>query len=418
VLGTKNCWKVFAVNILPRAAIAALGVVMLVAAASWIPTAQPELPPLNRPGWSKQSWGATPDGRPVEMFTLQNSRGIAARITNYGATLVSLTTPDRSGRMADIVLGFDSIEGYTSRAYLRASPYFGATIGRYANRIAGGRFSLNGKVVSLRVNNPPNHLHGGFSGFDKAVWEASVGTNDEPSLQLNYKSKDGEEGYPGNMNVTVIYTLKDDALDIVYQATTDQDTIINLTNHSYFNLKGAGEGDILNHELQINADRFTPVNEALVPTGELRPTDDTPFDFKKPMQIGTRISAKEEQLSFGRGYDHNFVLTGPDALLKWAARVREPSKGRTLEIWTTEPGLQVYTGNFLRGDLVGKKGKTYGIRGGLCLETQHFPDSPNQREFPSTVVSAGGKYTSHTIFRLGVDQLNPADDAASPISHP
>ena len=311
-----------------------------------------------------------------------------------------------------------SIEGYTSRAYLRASPYFGATIGRYANRIAGGRFFLNGKAVSLTVNNPPNHLHGGFSGFDKAVWEAKAGTKDEPSLQLDYESKDGEEGYPGKMNVTVIYTLKDDALDILYQATTDQDTIVNLTNHSYFNLKGAGEGDILNHELQINADRFTPINEALVPTGELRPTDDTPFDFKKPMRIGVRISAKEEQLSFGRGYDHNFVLIGPHALLKWAARVREPSTGRTLEIWTTEPGLQVYTGNFLRGDLVGKKGKTYGLRGGLCLETQHFPDSPNRNEFPSTVLSAGGKYTSHTIFRFGVEQLRPADDAASPISHP
>lgn len=405
-------------SILPRATIAALVVILLATAWRWIPSAQLELPPLNRPGWSRQSWGSSPDGRPVEIFTLQNSRGIAARITNYGATLVSLITPDRSGRMADIVLGFDSIEGYTSRAYLRASPYFGATIGRYANRIAGGRFFLNGKAVSLTVNNPPNHLHGGFSGFDKAVWEAKAGTNDEPSLQLDYESKDGEEGYPGKMNVTVIYTLKDDALDIVYQATTDQDTIVNLTNHSYFNLKGAGEGDILNHELQINADRFTPVNEALVPTGELRPTDDTPFDFKKPVRIAARIGAKDEQLSFGRGYDHNFVLIGPHALLKWAARVREPSTGRTLEIWTTEPGLQVYTGNFLRGDLVGKKGKTYGIRSGLCLETQHFPDSPNRREFPSTVLSAGGKYTSHTIFRLGVDQLRPADDAASPISHP
>lgn len=405
-------------SILPRATIAALGVILLATAWRWIPSAQLELPPLNRPGWSRQSWGSSLDGRPVEIFTLQNSRGIAARITNYGATLVSLITPDRSGRMADIVLGFDSIEGYTSRAYLRASPYFGATIGRYANRIAGGRFFLNGKAVSLTVNNPPNHLHGGFSGFDKAVWEAKAGTNDEPSLELDYESKDGEEGYPGKMNVTVIYTLKDDALDIVYQATTDQDTIVNLTNHSYFNLKGAGEGDILNHELQINADRFTPVNEALVPTGELRPTDDTPFDFKKPVRIAARIGAKDEQLSFGRGYDHNFVLIGPHALLKWAARVREPSTGRTLEIWTTEPGLQVYTGNFLRGDLVGKKGKTYGIRSGLCLETQHFPDSPNRREFPSTVLSAGGKYTSHTIFRLGVDQLRPADDAGSPLSHP
>jgi aldose 1-epimerase len=390
------------VRILP-AAIAALGVCALVAALSWIPAAEPELPPLNRSGWSRQSWGSSPDGRPVEMYTLRNGKGMEARIITYGATLVSLTAPDRHGRMADVVLGFDSIKGYTSRAYLRASPYFGATIGRYANRISGGRFLLNGKVVSLSINNPPNHLHGGFSGFDKAIWGAKAGTNEAPSLQLNYESKDGEEGYPGNLKVRVIYTLRDDALDIVYQATTDQDTIVNLTNHSYFNLKGAGEGDILDHELQLNADRFTPVNEAMIPTGELRPTDNTPFDFKKPARIAARISAKDEQLTFGRGYDHNFVLTDHHALLKWAARVHEPTTGRTLEVWTTEPGLQVYTGNFLRGDLVGKEGKPYGVRGGLCLETQHFPDSPNHNEFPSTVLSSGGTYTSHTIFRLGVD---------------
>ena len=337
------------------------------------------------------------------MYTLRNGKGMEARIITYGATLVSLTAPDRNGRMADVVLGFDSIKGYTSRAYLRASPYFGATIGRYANRISGGRFLLNGKVVSLSVNNPPNHLHGGFSGFDKAIWGAKAGTNEEPSLQLNYESKDGEEGYPGNLKVRVIYTLRDDALDIVYQANTDRDTIVNLTNHSYFNLKGAGEGDILDHELQLNADRFTPVNEAMIPTGELRPTDDTPFDFKEPVRIAARMSTKDEQLIFGKGYDHNFVLTDQHALLKWAARVREPTTGRTLEVWTTEPGLQVYTGNFLRGDLVGKHGKRYGVRGGLCLETQHFPDSPNHNEFPSTVLSSGETYTSHTIFRLGVD---------------
>lgn len=399
----KKYWKVFEVSILPRTAVAALGVCALVAALRWIPAAEPELPPLNRPGWSRQPWGSTPDGRAVEMYTLRNGQGMEARIITYGATLVSLTAPDRNGRMADVVLGFDSIKGYTSRAYLRASPYFGATIGRYANRISGGRFLLNGKVVSLSINNPPNHLHGGFSGFDKVIWGAKAAANEEPSLQLNYESKDADEGYPGNLRVRVIYTLRDDALDIVYEATTDQDTIVNLTNHSYFNLKGAGEGDILDHELQLNADRFTPVNEAMIPTGELRPTDDTPFDFKKPVRIAARISAKDEQLNFGRGYDHNFVLSDQHALLKWAARVHEPTTGRTLEIWTTEPGLQVYTGNFLRGDLVGKDGKRYGVRGGLCLETQHFPDSPNHNEFPSTVLSAGGTYTSHTIFHLGVD---------------
>jgi aldose 1-epimerase len=327
-----------------------------------------------------------------------------ARIINYGATVVSLTAPDRTGHMTDVVLGFASIAGYTSRTYLRASPYFGAIIGRYANRIAGGRFTLNGKPISLSLNTPPNHLHGGFSGFDKVLWKAdNVGTNGESSIQLSYRSKDGEEGYPGNLDVVVVYTLKSDGLNIDFKASSDQDTVLNLTNHSYFNLKGAGEGDITDHELQLNADHFTPINSALIPTGELRPTKGTPFDFENLTQLGAHIDAADEQLTLAKGYDHNFILSGADGSLRRAARLHEATTGRTLEVWTTEPGIQVYTGNFLRGNLIGKGGKVYINRGGICLETQHFPDSPNHSEFPSTLLVAGATYRSRTIFRFSAE---------------
>ncbi len=385
----------------PRAGltIAAFAAALLLASFFLQPNTKPAEQQAKQHGLA---WGRTPDGVPIEIYSLRNAKGMEAQITNYGATIVGLTAPDRSGHFTDVVLGFDFIGGYTSRAYLRKSPYFGAVIGRYANRIKNGRFALNGDMISLTINNRPNHLHGGIRGFDKVVWEGKPDGN--ASLQLSYESKDGEEGYPGNLRVTVNYTLTDDALEIEYHATTDRDTIVNLTNHSYFNLKGAGEGDILGHELQLNADRFTSVDANLIPTGALRSVKGTPFDFTKPVTIGARIEESDEQLNFGKGYDENFVLTKTDKTLGLATRVHEPTTGRILEVWTTEPGIQVYTGNFLRGDLVGKEGKPYVHRGGLCLETQHFPDSPNHAEFPSTILKADETFASRTIFRFSADE--------------
>ena len=363
-----------------------------------------KLPEVVEPGALTLPWGHLPDVSPVSLYALKNAHGVAVFITDYGATVVGLRTPDRYGRMTDIVLGFDSIDGYTSPTYRRGSPYFGAVIGRYANRIAGGRFVLNGKSISVSVNVPPSHLHGGFVGFDKALWRATaVHAGAEPSLELHYQSKSGEEGYPGNLDVTVVYTLKNDALEIGYEATSEQDTVINLTNHAYFNLKGEGEGDILDHQLQLDSDYFTPANSSLVPTGELRSTKGTPFDFKEPTTIGSRINAPNEQLAFARGYDHNFALIDADGTLRHAARLLERTTGRTLEVWTTEPGIQVYTGNYLQGDFIGKQGKIYSPRSGICLETQHFPDSPNHDQFPSTVLRAGVTYKSKTIFQFGFE---------------
>jgi aldose 1-epimerase len=388
---------------LSRWAAAAVLIALFIVTSRLIPAEQTAPLTLARPGVAHRGWGRAPNGQPAEIYLLRNARGMEARITTYGATIISLSVPDRAGRMDDIVLGFDTIEGYLSRAYLRDSPYFGAVIGRYTNRISNGRFQLDGKLISLAINNPPNQLHGGKRGFDKVVWEAKAGGGPEADLQLTYESKDGEEGFPGNLRVTVVYTLTEEALKIDYNATTDRDTVVNLTNHSYFNLKGAGEGDILGHQLQLNADQFTPVDAALIPTGELRSVKATPFDFTKPSSIGARINVNDEQLIFGKGYDQNFVLSGTEGTLRLAALLQEPTKGRRLEVWTTEPGIQFYTGNFLRGDLVGIGGKPYIFRGGLCLETQHFPDSPNHPEFPSTTLKAGETYTSHTIFRFGVD---------------
>jgi aldose 1-epimerase len=303
--------------------------------------------------------------------------------------------------MANIVLGFSSLERYTSRAYLRESPYFGALIGRYANRINKGQFALNGKTVSLSVNNQPNHLHGGVRGFDKVIWKAKIDENAEkPNVELAYDSKDGEEGYPGNLRVTATYVLTEDALEIGYQAIADEDTIINLTNHSYFNLKGAGEGDVLGHELQLYADKFTPVDAALIPTGELRSVKGTPFDFTQPTTIGARIGTKDEQLILAKGYDENFVLSNADGTLRLGAHLLEPKSGRDLEVWTTEPGIQLYTGNFLRGNLAGENGKIFVFRGGLCLETQHYPDSPNHADFPPTLLKRGQTFSSRTVYRL------------------
>ncbi|MCS6951774.1 MAG: aldose epimerase family protein [Bryobacterales bacterium] len=343
----------------------------------------------------KQGFGKTPDGVPVELYTLTNRKGVRVSITNYGGIITSLLVPDRNGRSRDIVLGFDTLEGY-----LKGHPYFGAIIGRYGNRIGQARFTLDGVEYKLAKNDGDNHLHGGLKGFDKVVWKAREYTDgDGLHVALDYRSRDGEEGYPGNLDVNVVYTLNDNnQLRIEYTATTDKPTVVNLTNHSYFNL--AGEGDILGHVLQIQADYFTPVDQGLIPTGELRPVKGTPFDFTTPTAIGARIDADDPQIRFGRGYDHNFVLRGAAGTLREAAEVYEPSSGRVLRVLTTEPGLQFYSGNFLDGTLRGKGGQVYAHRSGFCLETQHFPDSPNKPQFPSTVLRPGQTYRSTTVFEF------------------
>lgn len=358
----------------------------------------PEARETSTSRFSRQSFGKTDTGEQVELYTLTNSKGVAAAITNYGGILVSLKVPDRAGQLADVVLGFDALDGY-----LKAHPYFGAIIGRYGNRIAKARFTLNGVEYQLARNEGENSLHGGIKGFDKAVWTAKE-IDGGKGLELTYLSKDGEEGFPGNLAVTVTYSLNDEnELKIDYAATTDKDTVVNLTNHSYFNLAGQGEGDVLGHVVTINADRFTPVDAKLIPTGELRPVEGTPFDFRSPRGIGERINDKDEQLVLGKGYDHNFVLNRTGEGLALAARVVEPKTGRVMEVLTTEPGMQFYTGNFLDGTITGKGGKVYRQRYGFCLETQHFPDSPNKPEFPSVVLKPGEQYRSTTIYRFGAE---------------
>lgn len=345
---------------------------------------------------SKRAFGKLPDGTSVDIYTLRNSKGLQVEITNYGGAVVAIRTPDRRGRMADIALGFDDLSGY-----LADTSYFGALIGRYANRIAGGSFKLNGVEYTLAKNNGPNHLHGGVRGFDKVVWQArEAALPDGVSLELTYLSKDAEEGYPSNLTVTATYILSNsNELRIEYAATTDKETIVNLTHHSYFNLAGAGAGDVLNHVVKINADRFTPVDETLIPTGELKSVKGTPFDFNLGLTIGLRINQTDEQLVLGKGYDHNFVLSKLGKELSLAANVYEPVSGRVLEMWTTEPGMQLYTGNFL-DNVRGKAGKVYVRRGGFCLEAQHFPDSPNKPAFPSTVLKPGERYTQTTIYKF------------------
>jgi aldose 1-epimerase len=346
----------------------------------------------------KEEFGKV-DGQSIAIYTLTNRNGAEARITTYGGIVVSLKVPDRKGKLEDIVLGFDSLDEYVKGN----SPYFGALIGRYGNRIGKGRFSLNGVEYKLAVNNGENHLHGGIKGFDKVVWTATdPKVNSGASLILTYLSNDGEEGYPGTLRVTVTYTLTDkNELKIDYLATTTKDTVVNLTHHSYFNLAGQGNGDILSHQLMINADRFTPVDSGLIPTGELKLVKGTPFDFSQPAAIGSRINDADEQLKFGKGYDHNFVLNGKMGTLRQAATVFEQTSGRVLEVWTTEPGIQFYTGNFLDGK-PGKGGKPYEFRYGFCLETQHYPDSPNKPDFPTTVLRKGGKYQTTTIYKFSV----------------
>ena len=345
----------------------------------------------------KTSFGSTPGGHDAHLYTLTNAKGARAVITDYGATVVELWMPDRKGNLSDIVLGFDSLN-----AYVKDNPYFGCIVGRYGNRIAKGQFTLNGTKYELAKNNGENHLHGGEQGFDKKVWAAKIiDRNGAPGLILTLVSPDGDEGYPGTLTVNVTYVLTDhNELVVEYEALSDADTVVNLTHHSYFNLAGAGNGDILKHELMINADRFTPVDETLIPTGELRPVFDTPFDFLKATPIGARIEAEDEQIRYGKGYDHNYVLNGERDALTLAARVTEPGSGRVMEIHTTEPGMQLYTGNFLDGSAVGKGNVAYGHRTGFCLETQRFPDSPNQPLFPTTTLKKNDYYRSTTIHRF------------------
>lgn len=339
----------------------------------------------------KESFGRLPDGTEIELYTLANSHGLRVRIMTYGATVVSLEVPDRNGKLTDIVLGHDSLDGY-----LKASPYFGSIVGRYGNRIAKGRFVLDGVTYELAKNNAENHLHGGIKGFDKAVWRAEpVREEGAVGVKFNYLSKDGEEGYPGNLPCTVIYALiEENELKISYEATTDKPTPVNLTHHSYFNLAGQGEGDILGNVLMLNADAYTPVDEGFIPTGEILSVKGSPMDFTSPKAIGAQMADVKG------GYDHNFVLRGSGGKLGLAAQVYEPTTGRVMEIYTTEPGIQFYSGNFLDGTITGKGGKVYQEHYGFCLETQHFPDSPNHPKFPSTILRPGEKYTSLTVHKF------------------
>ena len=366
-------------------------------------------PPMPR-SIATVPFGTTSTGEVVDLFTMTNANGIEVRAITYGGIILSIKTPDRDGRWDDIVLGFDSLEPYEA-----GSPYFGSIIGRYGNRIAGGRFTLDGETFALATNNGPNHLHGGDIGFDKVVWRGEpFEREDAVGVVFTYSSPDGEEGYPGTLNVRVTYTLTDaNELIFDYHATTDRATPVNLTQHSYFNLAGTASDNILGHELTIDASRFTPVDSTLIPTGELVPVEGTPFDFRTARSIGARIDVDDPQLQNGLGYDHNFVLDAdPDVTsgltenigvgLHRAAFVLEPVTGRTLEIHTEEPGIQFYSGNFLDGTISGKAGRVYAHRSGFCLETQHFPDSPNQPAFPSTILRPGEEYNTRTVLIFGV----------------
>ena len=345
-------------------------------------------------------FGTLPDGREASLYTIQSPSGMKMSVTNFGATIVTLTAPDRDGNQDDIVLGFDSLSSYQTQ-----SPYFGAVVGRYGNRIANGSFSLDGETYTLAKNNGDNHLHGGLVGFDKVLWEANpFSMGSEHGIVMTYTSPDGEEGYPGTLEAKVTYLLTtDNRLIVSYQASTDKATPVNLTQHSYFNLAGPGSDSILDHELMIAADHFTPIDAGFIPTGEIQSVEGTPFDFKTPTAIGSRINDADGQLKNGLGYDHNFVLSDVSSGLKMAARVYERTSGRILEISTNEPGVQFYAGNFLDGTLTGKGGHVYPYRSGFCLETQHFPDSPNQPSFPTTILQPGELYATQTVFKFSTD---------------
>ncbi len=344
------------------------------------------------------------DGQEVYLYTLNNGAGTTMKVSTYGGTITELWTPDKDGKSGNITLGFPSLDGYRSDAFFKVGPYFGALIGRYGNRIGQAKFTLDGVEYKLAANNGRNHLHGGLKGFDKVIWTAEeVKQKDAVGLKLSYLSKDGEEGYPGNLNVQVTYLLtKDNELKIQYAATTDKNTVCNLTNHAYFNLAAGQAPDAMGHELTILADKFSEVDNELIPTGKSIEVAGTPFDFTTPHTIGERINVNDAQLSNGGGYDHNWELNAKDGKLSLAARVYEPISGRTMEVYTTEPGVQFYAGNFLDGNLYGVDSVCYVKRYGFCLETQHFPDSPNQPEFPSTELKPGQTYASETVYKFGV----------------
>jgi aldose 1-epimerase len=344
----------------------------------------------------KQPFGTASTGEPVDIYTLRNDKGAEARIMTYGGIVVSLKMPDKDGHFGDVVLGYDNLD-----SYVKSSPYFGALIGRYGNRIGGAKFTLDGSTYTLPANDGPNTLHGGLKGFDKHVWTASEAREsaDGPQLVLHYLSKDGEEGFPGNLDVTAVFTLtQDNALRLEYTATTDKDTVVNLTHHGYFNL--AGKGDILGHVVMIPADRFTPVDSTLIPTGVLQPVENTPFDFRTATAIGARIGDDNEQLKFGKGYDHNWVINKNFGELTLMARVTEPTTGRVMEVWSTEPGLQFYSGNFLDGTITGKGGWVYAHRNAFCMEPQHYPDSPNKPDFPTTELKPGETFHNTIMYKF------------------
>ena len=348
---------------------------------------------------TESPFGKLPDGTPIELYTLRNSHGMEATIMTYGGIVTSLKVPDKNGKLGDVVLGYDNLDGY-----LKSTPYFGALIGRYGNRIAKGKFSLDGVEYTLATNNMPNSLHGGLKGFDKVVWTARpLPTANGPSLILTYVSRNGEEGYPGNLLVTAVYSVtENNALRIDFTATTDQKTVVNLTHHSYFNLRGSG--DVLGHVVYINADKITPVDSTLIPTGELRPVAGTPFDFRTPTLVGARINnTNDEQIVFGNGYDHNWVLNKQTNELSLAASIYEPTTGRTMEVWSTSPATQFYTGNFLDGTITGKGGWTYQFRDAFCFEPQHYPDSPNHPAFPTTELKPGETYRNTIIYKFGAE---------------
>lgn len=374
-----------------------LAAVLLLSPIACMNSDQPKSTSASKATLVRSPFGVLPSGDSVHVYTLTNTSGIEMKVIDYGGLVISLKTPDKTGAMGDIVLGYDNIDGY-----LKSTPYFGALVGRYANRIAKGAFTLDGTRYTLATNNGVNALHGGVKGFDKVIWKSEPKVDSTGvGVVLTYTSVDGEEGYPGTLSARVTYTLTDrNEFSIDYSATTDKATPVNLTQHSYFNLAGAG--DVLGHMVTLDADDFTPVDSTLIPTGVLQPVAGTPFDFRTPVAIGTHINEPDAQLTIAGGYDHNFAIKRSGAGLVHAARVVEPTSGRTLDVATTEPGIQLYTGNFLDGTITGKGGKVYARRNGFCLETQHFPDSPNQPAFPSTILKPGETYTSRTVYTFGV----------------